>query len=51
MTEMKSFVEFMGAASPRIAMGMLLAVCFARSVGSRKGKDQQLTEVKTFTDK
>ena len=38
---MKSFVEFMGAASPWIAMGLLLAVFFARSAGSRKDKDKR----------
>ena len=35
---MKSFVEFKGAASPWIVME-LPAVFFARSAGSRKGKD------------
>ena len=37
---MKSFAEFMGAASPWTAMGLLPAVFFARSAGGRKGKDQ-----------
>ena len=37
---MKRFAEFIGAASPWIAMELLLAVFFARSAGSRKGKNR-----------
>ncbi len=37
---MEHFIAFIGAALPWIAMGLLLAMFFARSAGHRNGKEK-----------
>ena len=41
---MESIFDFMNAALPWIAMGLLLAVFFARAVNSKKGKEKEEKE-------